>query len=66
MCVDQIDWCVIEGVCLVGVMVGVFVFEVLVNEVIDVFCVCYDVMVDMIEIVCENVEFKVLCVLWEV
>lgn len=49
-----------------GIIVGVLVFEVLVNEVIDVFCDKYDVVVEVVEIVVECVNFKVFCVFRDV
>lgn len=59
----DIDWCVFEGIKILGIIVGVLVFEVLINEVIDVFVDCFDVIVEKVVIVEENVEFKVFCVL---
>ena len=62
---DAIDWRAIEGVRAVGVTAGASAPEVLVNEVIDAFRDRYDVTVEVVETVQENVEFKVPRVLRE-
>lgn len=42
----------------IGIIVGVFVLEILVDEIIILFKECYEIIVMMIIIVIEDVVFK--------
>jgi len=54
-----------DGVKSVGITAGASAPEVLINEAIDAFKDRYDVTIEFVETVVENVEFKVPRVLRE-
>ncbi len=56
---DDVDWRAIEGVTDVGLTAGASAPEVLVNGVIDAFTDRFDVTVERVQTVEENVSFKI-------
>jgi len=54
----DIDWAKFDGVASVGITAGASAPEVLVTEVVDAFRARFDVTVETVETVVENVEFK--------
>ncbi len=61
----DVDWRALEGISAVGVTAGASAPEVLVTEVVDAFRARYDVRVEIVETVEENVIFRVPRVLRE-
>lgn len=61
----DIDWRALDGIGSIGITAGASAPEVLVNEVIDAFRDRFDVTVEMVETVFENVKFKTPRVLRE-
>lgn len=61
-CVYDINWLDFEGVIFFGLIVGVFVLEMLVEEIIVVFVERFDVIVEIVCIVEEMILFNLL---WE-
>ncbi|MDW4500507.1 4-hydroxy-3-methylbut-2-enyl diphosphate reductase [Sulfitobacter sp. D35] len=55
----DIDWRALEGIRSVGITAGASAPEVLIDEVIEAFRARYDVTLNPVETVVENVEFKV-------
>lgn len=55
----DIDWAALEGIRDLGLTAGASAPEILVNEVVDAFRERFDVTVNQVETVVENVNFKV-------
>lgn len=55
---SDIDWKALEGISAVGITAGASAPEVLVEEVIDAFRAHYDVRLETVPVVQENVSFK--------
>jgi len=55
---SDIDWKALEGITAVGITAGASAPEVLVEEVIDAFRAHYDVRLETVPVVQENVSFK--------
>ncbi len=55
----DIDWRALEGITAVGITAGASAPEVLIDEVVDAFRDRYDLTVEPVETVTEDIEFKV-------
>ena len=61
----DIDWRSLQGVKAIGLTAGASAPEMLVNEVIDAFRARFDLTVEQVETVVEDIEFKVPKILRE-